>query len=178
MKKVLFVALAFVAGFAVPAHNAAAKVVKISADRYDFGKIKQGTPVSTYFDITNISTQPVVVESATAGCGCTTPEVSKEPIAPNASTKLKVGYNAAAMGHFDKPVTIKLAGVPEVKQVIISGEVVDAASYDAFTKTDEYKATLAKQEVKATAPADVKTVVKEKQTSTKSKKKVKSTSSK
>jgi hypothetical protein len=139
MKKVLFLAAAFVTALGAFAQQKADDVVKISADKYDFGKIKQGVPTTTYFTITNISDKPVVIESATAGCGCTTPEVSKAPIAPKSSTKLKVGYNAGAMGHFDKDVSIKLAGVNDIKVVKITGEVLDANSFEAYTKTDEYK---------------------------------------
>ena len=109
------------------------EVMKLNSDKHDFGKIKQGVPVTTYFTITNTSNQPLVIESATAGCGCTTPEYAKEPVPAGATTKLKVGYNAAAMGRFEKDVNIKLAGVTDAKIVKITGEVVDAASVDATT---------------------------------------------
>jgi hypothetical protein len=41
-----------------------------------------------------------------ASCGCTTPEWSREAIAPGATAQIKVGYNAAAEGPFDKSITI------------------------------------------------------------------------
>lgn len=133
MKKLFFFAIVLMAGMSVMAQQSPDKLIKVS-EKHDFGKIKQGVPVTTVFEIKNISNQPVVIESATAGCGCTTPEVTKEPIAPGATAKLKVGYNAAAMGHFDKPVTIKLAGVNEPKQITISGEVLDADAFEAQSK--------------------------------------------
>ena len=136
MKKLFFFAAAVVAGIGAMAQQKIDETVKLNADNYNFGKIKQGAPVTTYFTITNISSQPVVIESATAGCGCTTPEYSKEPIAPGGISKLKVGYNAANMGPFTKPVTIKLAGVADTKQVNITGEVVDANSAEAVAKTE------------------------------------------
>ena len=43
------------------------------------------------------------------------------------------------MGRFDKPVTVKLAGIPDSKVVMISGEVVDTASIEATTKSDDSK---------------------------------------
>lgn len=146
MKKLLFLAAAFVAGVSAMAQQATTdQVIKLNADSYNFGKIKQGVPVTTFFTITNISDKPAVIESATAGCGCTTPEYSKEPIPAGGSTKLKVGYNAAAMGAFTKPVTIKLAGVSDSKVINITGEVVDAAGITAA----------AKPETKPAAPAVV-----------------------
>jgi len=126
MKKLFLLAAAFVMGMTAMAQQKADEVIKMDIEKYDFGKIKQGVPVTTYFTITNISDKPVVIESATAQCGCTTPEYSKEPIPPNGSTKLKVGYNAGAIGIFEKDVTIKLAGVSNFKIVKITGEVVAA----------------------------------------------------
>jgi hypothetical protein len=157
MKKFFFFAAALVAGIGAMAQQTTDQVVKLSSDKYDFGKIKQGVPVTTYFTITNISDKPVVIESATAGCGCTTPEYSKEPIPAGGTSKLKVGYNAANMGPFTKPVTVKLAGVSDTKQVIITGEVVDAASIDATAKAETAKPALAAAPVVAT---DVKTKTK------------------
>lgn len=161
MKTLFFFAAALVAGIGAMAQQKIDETVKLSADSYNFGKIKQGTPVTTYFTITNISSQPVVIESATAGCGCTTPEYSKEPIAPGGTSKLKVGYNAANMGPFTKAVTIKLAGVNDTKVVNITGEVVGAAGADAMAKTEPAKPMPATTPVVAT---DVKTKTKVKTT--------------
>ena len=138
MKKFLLLAVAFVAGISAMAQQKADEVIKVNAEKYDFGKIKQGVPVTTYFTITNTSDKPVVIENAWGSCGCTTPEFSKEPIAAGGTSKMKVGYNAAAMGHFEKDVNIKLAGISETKIVKITGEVVEANSVDvtkAETKT-------------------------------------------
>jgi hypothetical protein len=139
MKKIFFFAAASLVGFISFAQQKAEEVIKINYEKFDFGKIKQGVPAVTYFTITNISNKPVVIENAYAGCGCTTPEVSKAPIAPNGTTRVKVGYNAAAMGHFEKDVTLKLAGVQEPKIIKITGEVLDNTMYASYTKTDEFK---------------------------------------
>jgi hypothetical protein len=146
MKKLLLLAVLFTAGISAMAQKAD-DFIKVSTEKYDFGKIKQGVPVTTFFTLTNTTEKPIVIENAWAGCGCTTPEYSKEPIAPGGSSKLKVGYNAAAMGHFDKAVNIKLAGVNEPKVIMITGEVVDASSADA---------TAAKAEAKPQASAAAK----------------------
>jgi hypothetical protein len=139
MKKLFFLAAAFVAVFAANAQQKADEVIKVNTERHDFGKIKQGVPAVTYFTLTNTTDKPLVIENAWGSCGCTTPEWSKEPIAPHSTTKVKVGYNAAAMGIFNKDVSIKLAGIQDVKVIKITGEVVDANAFDAYTQTDEYK---------------------------------------
>ena len=135
MKKLFLIASLFVSALAVQAQDKKADdVIKMNTEKYDFGKIKHNVPATTFFEIKNISDKPVVIENAWAGCGCTTPEWPKEPIAPNSTVKLKVGYNAAALNHFDKDVFIKLAGVNEPKVVKISGDVLDEAAYAAYEK--------------------------------------------
>ena len=141
MKKLFFLAAVLVTGLTALSQQTASSVIKPDVSKYDFGKLKQGVPAVIYFTVTNTSDKPVVIENATAGCGCTTPEYKKQPIAPGASTKVKVGYNAAAMGHFEKEVSVKLAGVQEPLVIKITGEVVDAPTYDAYTKTPTFKKT-------------------------------------
>src|SRR6478735_9085259 len=73
---------------------------------YSFGKIPQGRPVIHVFEIQNSGTKPLLLENVQASCGCTTPEWSKEAIAPGATAPIKVGYNAYGEGQFNKTVTI------------------------------------------------------------------------
>jgi len=154
MKKFFLLAAAFVTGIAAMAQTKADEVVKVDVEQYNFGKLKQNVPVTVYFTLTNTSDKPVVVENAWAGCGCTTPEVSKEPLAPHASTKVKVGYNAAAMGTFTKDVYVKLVGIQDPKVIKITGEVVDEANFNTYTKTADYKK--AEKARLATFPKDAK----------------------
>src|SRR5512141_1133386 len=128
MKKLFLLAATFVTGFAVMAQKAD-DVITINADTHNFGKIKQGSPVTTFFTVTNTSDKPVVLETVVASCGCTTPEWSKEPIAPGNTSQIKVGYNAANPAPFTKDITIRLAGIQEAKIIHITGEVLNA---DAF----------------------------------------------
>lgn len=149
MKTILLMAAVFFGGITAMAQQKPDDVIKINTEKYDFGKIKQNVPVTTYFAITNKSDKPVVIESAWGSCGCTTPETPKEPIAPGATTKLKVNYNAAALNHFDKTVYIKLAGIQEAKVVNITGEVLNDADYNAYVLTDEYKKAEAEKNAQA-----------------------------
>lgn len=142
MKKILFASLLMFFAAASFAQSKVDAAVKINTERYDFGKIKQGEPVTYSFEIKNISDKALVVENSWASCGCTTPEKITEPIAPGATAKLKVQYNAAAVAPFTKDVNIKFAGIDEVKVVKITGEVLSA---EAFTE-------LQKQAPKAAAP--------------------------
>jgi hypothetical protein len=129
MKKFLLLASMFVIGATVMAQTTkVSDVAKFNEEKHDFGKVKQNVPAVSHFEITNSSSKPLVIESASASCGCTVPEYPKEPIAPGKSAKIKVQYNAAAIGAFTKEVYIKLAGIEERKTLYIVGEVVAAGS--------------------------------------------------
>ena len=130
MKKIFLFASAIVFSMAVmaqaPAQLKADDVAKFNTEKHDFGKIKQGVPVTYFFEITNISDKPLVVENASASCGCTVPEKPEKPINPGATAKIKVQYNAAAVQPFTKDVYIKLAGIEQQKVLHITGEVIAA----------------------------------------------------
>ena len=136
MKKLLLLATAFAFTLGVSAQNTtkADDIAKFSVETYDFGKIKQGTPVTYYFEVKNISDKAIVVESASASCGCTVPEKPEEPIEPGKTGKIKVQYNAAAAAPFTKDIYIKLSGAAENKTLHITGEVLTAEAYEAYLK--------------------------------------------
>jgi hypothetical protein len=171
MKKLFLLAAAFATAFSVMAQKAD-EIIKLNSETYNFGKIKQGVPVTTFFTVTNKSDKPVVLETVTASCGCTTPEWSKEPVAPGGTTQIKVGYNAAAVAPFTKDITVRLAGIQEPKIIHITGEVLSTDAFEAYTKTDEYKKNEAEKakQLKADAKKDTKTSKKNsKKTSTSTK---------
>jgi hypothetical protein len=126
MKKIFLLTAALFVGMMVMAQTKSEDVVKFDVETYDFGKVKQGVPVAHYFEIKNISDKPIVIENSWATCGCTTPEKIVDPILPGKSAKLKVEYNAAALGVFTKDVYVKIAGVDQPKNLKVVGEVVAA----------------------------------------------------
>lgn len=89
---------------------------------HDFGKIPQGKPVYYTFEVKNIGLTPLKLDNVHAACGCTTPEWSQEAIAPGATAKIKVGYNSAAEGFFEKYITISYNN-SQSKQLKIRGTV-------------------------------------------------------
>ena len=135
MKKVLLFAFAFALTISAMAQTKVDSIIKFKNEVHDFGKIKQAVPVTYDFAFMNVSKAPVVIESATATCGCTTPVKPTEPILPGKSDKITAGFNAGAAGPFTKPITIKVAGTEETKIITIKGEVLTAEAYDEYIKT-------------------------------------------
>lgn len=99
-----------------------AEVIQLKETAYDFGKIQQGRPVTHNFELVNIGKEPLMLENVQASCGCTTPEWSKDAIQAGAATIIKVGYNAASEGPFNKTITITYNN-QQHKTLTISGTV-------------------------------------------------------
>jgi hypothetical protein len=106
------------------------EVIALKETGFEFGTIPQGKPVYHFFEVTNTGKDPMVIVNVQTSCGCTTPDWSKEPIAPGATSKIRVGYNAAAEGHFEKYITI-MYNQNLTKQVKISGTVWKAPAGSA-----------------------------------------------
>lgn len=98
------------------------KKLEISELLFDFGKIPQGKPVHHVFFVKNLSDKPVSIDNVQASCGCTTPEWSRDSIAPGAITGIKVGYNAASIGDFEKTINVQF-GKSESETITIRGFV-------------------------------------------------------
>jgi hypothetical protein len=162
MKRILLSAAVFALSATAFAQTKIVDVAKFANETIDFGKIKQGVPQKGTFTVTNIGKTPLIIEQANPTCGCTISDYTKEPIAPGKTGVINATYNAAAMGHFEKHLTVKFAGVDEMKSITFTGDVVAAEQFDK----DKAGATEVKkeavQEVAATPvkPAATTTTVK------------------
>jgi hypothetical protein len=107
---------------AAPAVKADMAAFQWTDQAHDFGKIKQGVPVSHEFRFTNSGKVPLVITNVQASCGCTTPDWTKEPVPPGQQGFIKATYNAAAPGIFNKTVTVT-ANVEQGTVLSIKGEV-------------------------------------------------------
>ncbi|MFN5335361.1 MAG: DUF1573 domain-containing protein [Bacteroidota bacterium] len=105
-----------------PTTVVSAEAIRFHEMSYDFGKIPQGRPVHHLFTIENLAADTLKVENVQTSCGCTTPEYSKDPVLKGGKIDLKVGYNAAAEGYFEKSITVTYNG-GQVKQLLIRGNV-------------------------------------------------------
>lgn len=127
MKKLLFLICLAASAFTTHAQTATTdkktvEVLQLKETSYNFGKIQQSHPVTHNFEIVNIDKEPLMLENVQASCGCTTPEWSKDAIAPGATSTIKVGYNAAAEGMFTKTITITYNN-HQYKTLTITGTV-------------------------------------------------------
>lgn len=158
MKKIILSAAVFLLGTTLFAQKKIDDIAKFASETINLGKIKQGVPAKGIFTVTNVSNQALIIEQANPTCGCTISDYTKEPIAAGKSGVINATYNAANVGHFDKHLTVKFAGVDEMKSITLTGDVVAA---DEFDKT---KPEVKESAVAVPAPAPVKAVKKTKKT--------------
>lgn len=137
MKKLLFSLMALTLTTSIFAQKKVEDVAKFSTDTYDFGKVKQNTPPTATFTVTNVSKEPLIIEAANPTCGCTISDYTKSPIAPGQTGIIHATYNAANLGGIHKTLTVKFAGVDEIKQINLAGEVLEPAAFDTWVATQK-----------------------------------------
>jgi hypothetical protein len=126
MKQIIFVCMALLlAANIASAQDDAAASLSVLEESHDFGTIKEsGGKVSHTFVIKNDGTQPLVITRVIASCGCTTPDWTKEPIAPGKTGEILVSYDPQGRpGPFSKTVSVYSNGKKGSQVLTIRGEV-------------------------------------------------------
>jgi hypothetical protein len=129
MKKLFLALSVFALSTAAIAQKKADDVAKFTMETIDQGKLLQNKPEDAKFIVTNISKEPLIIEQANPTCGCTMGDYTKSPIAPGGTGYITARFNAA---HFEKHLTVKFAGVDEVKSITIKGDVLNETEYAAW----------------------------------------------
>jgi ABC-type amino acid transport substrate-binding protein len=127
MKKILMIC-AVILGFAftASAQDSQKAEFKFNEEKHDFGKIPQGTPVTTVFEFTNVGKEPLILTEVRPTCGCTIADYTKTPVKSGDKGTIKITYNAAAAAPFNKTIVVKSNAVTPEKYLNIVGEVVVA----------------------------------------------------
>ena len=111
------------------APNPNAPVMSFAVSEHDFGDIKPGSVVRHTFEFANTGKSPLLIENATASCGCTTPSWTKEPIAPGAKGTIEVQFDShGKSGLQNKTVAIRANTQPGVTSIMIKANVLPEAS--------------------------------------------------
>ncbi len=92
---------------------------------HDFGTIKKDVPVEHEFEFTNTGSEPLLISSVKASCGCTVTDYTTEQIPAGGKGTVKAKYNAAKVGVFTKSVTVTANTESGSVQLYIKGEVID-----------------------------------------------------
>ncbi|MGW8122329.1 DUF1573 domain-containing protein [Roseivirga echinicomitans] len=91
---------------------------------YNFGTIQAGEVVNYTFKFTNSGTEPLSIQSASASCGCTVPNYSRNPIAPGETGEIVVRYDSnGKVGQQSPVITIVANTNPRQSRLSLRGFV-------------------------------------------------------
>ncbi len=63
--------------------------------KHDFGNLKVGEAVTHVFKFSNTGTAPLVISDIRTSCGCTTPQYTRDPVAPGQEGEITVRFDSA-----------------------------------------------------------------------------------
>lgn len=101
-------------------------MMKFDSKEHDFKTFKEESGLTSYsFEFINTGNQPVIINQVRSSCGCTSPEWSKEPIAPGQKGYVKATFNPKNRpGPFNKSITITANTNPAITILRIKGNVI------------------------------------------------------
>jgi hypothetical protein len=101
--------------------------IKFNKMTHNFGRINEGSRVTTTFKFTNTGPNPLIISDARGSCGCTVPVWPKHPIQPGESDEIEVTFNSEGKtGEQQKMVTIVANIEPSTRELIINSTVIPA----------------------------------------------------
>ena len=155
MKKI-FAGLFLAGTFAL----ASAQTISFDKTVYEYGNVKVGADGHRVFVIKNTGDKPLIITRTQASCGCTVPEVTKDPIMPGKTAELKVGYDTKIAGPFTKIIEVYSNDAENSRSVItIKGNVTDAPATVQQTAKAEVAVMKADQSAKVAPAAKAKKAI-------------------
>jgi len=126
MKKCIFLVIAcalFSISYAQESKTDATIVFEKS--EHNFGTVSEsGGIIECEFAFTNTGETPLIITKVSAGCGCTVPDWSKEPVAPGKQGFIIVTFNPKGRsGDFTKSLTAFTNGNPDRISLKIKGHI-------------------------------------------------------
>lgn len=113
--------------FAAPALTLCAQTQRFSAtnDIVDCGQVAYRQPVTAEFELKNNTNRPLQISRVETGCGCLVAQYPQGQIEAKDKFTVRVTYNAAQMGHFDKMIDVYSQGSDDPTMLRLKGMVVE-----------------------------------------------------
>ncbi len=73
--------------------------IKFDKEIHDYGDVYMYGDGNCIFKYTNTGTEPLLLNNVKAGCGCTVPDWSREPLMPGETASIKVRYTTLNRPH-------------------------------------------------------------------------------
>ena len=100
---------------------------KITFEKYlhDFGNVREGEKLKCSFSFLNEGTGDLIINSATASCGCTVPNYSRKPVAPGASGSVDISFDTSGRtGKQTKTIVVNSNASKPVVLLQITAEIM------------------------------------------------------
>lgn len=125
MKNLINIAILLLLGVHIANAQKPSPQISFTEKDFDFGVIKEEAGnVSHVFKFKNKGNSPLILNNVTASCGCTTPQWTRQPVAPNQEGQIKVTFSPAGRrGSFNKTVTIRSNASTPVVMLHIKGNI-------------------------------------------------------
>ena len=96
---------------------------------YDWGTVEEGAQVEHIFRFRNAGGSPLIINKASATCGCTVPTWPRDPVPSGGSGEIRVVFDSRGrLRQQAKYVTITANTNPENTRLKISGMVVPSVN--------------------------------------------------
>ncbi len=117
--------LIFTFALFILSHTAVGQIL-VGNTKCDFGAIEEADGVVYHtFELKNEGDRALVILDVITSCGCTVPEFSKRPIAPNATTEIKIAFDPInRSGRFQKSVAVYSTERRKVATLTLMGSIV------------------------------------------------------
>ncbi|MDR0843625.1 MAG: DUF1573 domain-containing protein [Tannerella sp.] len=126
MKRILFLMAILLTSVMASAQQKEASITVTDSATYNFGDIKEdGGPAVHTFTVINNGEMPLVITRVQPSCGCTTPDWTKEPIAPGKTGDIHITYDPNGRpGPFTKTISVYSNGKEGSYLLTIRGNVL------------------------------------------------------
>jgi len=104
---------------------------------FDFGTINEGEIINHTYTFTNTGDTPLIIEKATASCGCTVPKWPKRPIPVGGTGEIDVRFDSKNKPNRQiKTITITANTEPTITRLKIMGFVTPKSELAGPVKTN------------------------------------------
>lgn len=90
---------------------------------FDFGTIAYDSDGRCFFEFTNVSKTPLIINTVRTTCGCTRPEWPQNPVPPGESGRIGISYNTRITGTFHKGITVYSNTLDSPTKLYVKGKV-------------------------------------------------------
>ncbi len=87
----------------------------------NFGSISMGEKIEVKFRFKNTGSQPLMIQSVKAGCGCTAPDYTKEAIPPGGEGEVTGAFdsNKVTEGEVRKTISVVMNTTPYPDHILV-----------------------------------------------------------